>query len=93
MSPRLVISTFRENAKTKSERLGNIELKYISIGDIEYIEKNFRKINDDREYVSRMIHHQLVSPEITYAKFKVISEDELRKIASKNERIRLYFKG
>lgn len=81
MSPKLVINTFRENAKTKSEKLGNLELKYISIGDIEFIDKKLRRIENHREFVSRLIHHQLVIPQITYTKFKDISEDELKKVA------------
>lgn len=81
MSPKLVINTYRENAKTKSETLGNLELKYISIGDIKFYEKNLNKIKDDKEFVTRMIHNQLVSPEMTYAKFNKVPEGELKKIA------------
>jgi len=81
MSQKFVINTFRENAKIKSGKLGDLELKYISIGDIEFYEKSLSGIKNDREFVSRMIHHQLILPEITYAKFKVISDGELKKIA------------
>lgn len=81
MSPKLVINTFRANAKTKSETLGNIELKFISVGDIEFFEKNLAKVKEEREFVSRLIHHQLVIPELAYIKFKKITENELRKIA------------
>jgi len=81
MSTKLVIDTFRANSKIKSDTLGDLELKYISVGDIEFSEKKLSGIKGHGEFVSRMIHHQLVSPEIEYSKFKNISEDELRKIA------------
>jgi len=81
MSAKLVINTFRANVKTKSETLGNIELKYISVGDIEFYEKNFAKVREEKEFVYRVIHHQLVIPDIAYTKLIKITEDELRKIA------------
>ena len=81
MAPKIVINTFRENAKIKSKTLGNIELKYISIGDIEFYEKRLSGIKDDREFVSRVIHNQMVSLEIAYTKFNKISENELKRTA------------
>lgn len=81
MSSKIVIDRIRAKAKIKSETLGNLELKFISIGDIEIYEKRLSKVKDDREFVSRLIYNQQVSPEIVYKKFNKISEDELRKIA------------
>ena len=80
MSAKLVINTLRKNAKINIETLGNIELKFISVGDIEFFEKNLANIKNDEEFTSRVIHHQLVIPEITYAEFNKIPEDELKKI-------------
>lgn len=76
------------NTKTKSETLGDIELKYVSYGDtIEFV-KILQEAPKDKDFVAKILFHQLVKPEISFGDFQKISDVELEALAKafvKNE--------
>ena len=76
------------NTKTKSETLGDIELKYISYGDTIEFAKILQEALKDKDFVAKILFHQLVKPEISFGDFQKISNVELEALAKtfvKNE--------
>ena len=69
------------NTKSKSKTLGEIELKYISSGDSDDFFKLLEDFKDGRAFVAQVLHHQLITPEISFKDFNKISDNELRAIA------------
>ena len=49
------------NAKSKSKTFGEIELKYISAGDLIFFVKLLDKVKDDKEFVTQVLYHQLTT--------------------------------
>jgi len=76
------------NTKTKSETLGDIELKYVSYGDTIEFAKILQEALKDKDFVAKVLFHQLVKPEIDFGDFQKISDVELEVLAkafAKNE--------
>jgi len=76
------------NTKTKSETLGDVELKYISYGDTIEFAKILQEALKDKDFVAKILAHQLVKPEIDFGDFQKISDVELDALAKafvKNE--------
>ena len=71
------------NTKVKLKSLGTVELKCISCGDIKFYVENLSKVKNDREYVSRVLYHQVISPKMSLTKFSNITSNELIKLARK----------
>ena len=69
------------NTKSKSKTFGEIELKYISAGDLIFFVKLLDKVKDDKEFVTQVLYHQLVTPKVSFAEFNKIPDDELIEIA------------
>lgn len=69
------------NTKSKSKTFGEIELKYISAGDLTFFVELLDKVKDDKEFVTRVLYHQLITPEVSFTEFNKISDDELIEIA------------
>ncbi|MFH0795481.1 MAG: hypothetical protein V2A65_00285 [Candidatus Omnitrophota bacterium] len=69
------------NTKTRVESLGDIELKYISCGDTIEFTRLLQKQLSDRDFVAEVLFQQLVNPQIGFADFQKISDDELKKLA------------
>jgi len=69
------------NAKSKSKTFGEIELKYISVGDLTFFVELLDKVKDDKEFVTQVLYHQLVTPKVSFAEFNKIPDDELIEIA------------
>jgi len=84
----VVLALNSHNTKTKSETLGDIELKYVSYGDtIEFV-KILQEAPKDKDFVAKILFHQLVKPEISFGDFQKISDVELEALAKafvKNE--------
>ena len=76
------------NAKTKSDTLGDIELKYVSYGDTIEFAKILQEALKDKDFVAKILFHQFVKPEISFGDFQKISDIELEALAKafvKNE--------
>ena len=70
------------------ETLGVIELKYISYGDSKEFDEIFRESLNDKDFVVKMLFHQLIKPEISFDTFQNLSDIEIETIAKaflKNE--------
>ena len=65
------------NVKSLSKTLGKLELKYISIGDLEFFNKLIGKVADDKEFVVKVLYHQLITPKIQLTEFSKIPGEEL----------------
>ena len=78
------IVTLRFNyskAKSKSKTFGEIELKYISVSDLTFFLELLDKVKDDKEFVSQVLYHQLLTPKVSFEEFNKIPDDELIEIA------------
>ena len=69
------------NAKSKSKTFGEIELKYISVGDLTFFVELLDKVKDDKEFVTQVLYHQLTTPKVSFTEFNKIPDDELIEIA------------
>lgn len=69
------------NTKTKSETLGDVELKYVSYGDTIEFAKILQEALKDRDFVAKILFRQLVKPEINFGDFQKISNIELEALA------------
>jgi len=69
------------NTKSKSKTFGEIELKYISAGDLIFFVKLLDKVKDDKEFVTHVLYHQLITPKVSFTEFNKIPDDELIEIA------------
>jgi len=69
------------NAKSKSKTFGEIELKYISVGDLTFFVELLDKVKNDKEFVTQVLYHQLTTPKVSFTEFNKIPDDELIEIA------------
>ena len=84
----VVLVLNNHNTKTKSETLGDVELKYVSYGDTIEFAKILQETTKDRDFVAKILFHQLVKPEISFGDFQKKSAVELEALAKafvKNE--------
>ena len=44
------------NTKSKTKKLGEVELKFVSLNDSVQITRLLEKIKDDREFAARVLH-------------------------------------
>ena len=77
----VVLVLNNHNTKTKSETLGDVELKYVSYGDTIECAKILQETLKDKDFVAKILFHQLVKPEISFADFQKISDVELESLA------------
>lgn len=69
------------NAKIRIDSLGDVELKYVSYGDtIEFAKMLEEKISD-RDFVAKILAHQIIKPEADFKKVKKLPEADLEKLA------------
>ncbi len=82
--------------KFRSKELGDLQFRRYNLSDIISIEKQLKKISDDKKFVYKHIYNQLHSPKIKFSKFKELTEHEIKKIArsliSKESNLFRYFK-
>jgi len=69
------------NVKSKSKTFGEIELKYISDGDLTFLAELLDKVKDDKEFVIQVLYHQLTTPKVSFTEFNKIPNEELIEIA------------
>jgi len=70
-----------KNTKSDLEQFGEVELKYISFGDIDFFVELSNEIDDDKEFIIQVLHHQLIHPDMSSSDFYKISNDEMIKLA------------
>ena len=71
----------KNNIKIHLASLGDVELKYVSINDsIEYY-KLLQKQLSDKDFVEQILFHQLVKPEMEFAKFQLAPDSDLEELA------------
>ena len=70
-----------KNTKSYLEQFGEVELKYISIGDTDDFVELSNKIDDDKEFIIQLLHHQLIHPDMLSSDFYKISNNGLIKLA------------
>jgi len=67
-----------------------------SLGDTEYYLNVLSKIKNDRIFVASLLHHQLTTPRMPFAQFKMMPDRKLRRLAGvfmkKESHIFQYFK-
>lgn len=72
----------QHNTKVELPTLGAVELKYISAGDIlRGYEAILSKPAPAKTQVQRILHHQLLHPQITLANFELLPDHELKSLA------------
>jgi len=84
----VVLALNNHNTKTKSETLGDVELRHIAYNDIIEFAKILQEALKDKDFVAKILFHQLVKPEISFDDFQKISDIELEalaKVFTKNE--------
>lgn len=69
-----------KNTKSDLEQFGEIELKYISFGDINFFVELSNKIDDDKEFIIQVLYHQLIHPDMSSSDFNKISNDKMIKL-------------
>jgi len=69
------------NAKSKSKTFGEVELRYISSGDVKFFVELLDKVKDNKEFVIQVLYHQLITPKVSFTAFNKIPDDELIKLA------------
>lgn len=77
----IILDSRSKNTQTKSDLFGNMEFKFISVKDLNYITKLLVDVKDDREFVLKFLFNQLLTPKIEYSDFKKLSEEQLIKIS------------
>jgi len=81
-SDKIVILKFNySRTKSTSKTFGELELKYISFGDLTFFAKLLDKVKDNKEFAMRVLHHQLITPKLSFTEFNKIPEDELIELA------------
>jgi len=69
------------NIKSKSKTFGEVELKYISFGDLIFFAELLDKTPDDKEFVVKVLYHQLIIPKVSLIKFSKIPDEQLIELA------------
>lgn len=77
----IILDSHSKNVQTKSELFGEMEFKYISVKDLDYITNLFSEIKDDKVFVFKFLFNQLLKPDLKYSKFIKLSDKQLIRIA------------
>ena len=80
-SKNIVLVLNNRNTKTKSDTLGDVELKYVSYRDSIEFAKILQESLQDRNFVAKILFHQLVEPKISFDDFQKLSDKELEELA------------
>lgn len=68
------------NTKTKINSLGEVELKWISFGDVKKYAKFLEQNYSDKDFTLQILFHQLIKPKIKFNTFKKLSNKEIIKL-------------
>jgi len=67
----------KNNTKTKINSLGEVELKWISLGDVKKYAKFLEQNYSDKDFTLQILFHQLIKPKIKFNTFKKLSDKEI----------------
>ncbi len=70
----------KNNTKTKINSLGEVELKWISLGDVKKYAKFLEQNYSDKDFTLKILFHQLIKPKIKFNTFKKLSDKEIVKL-------------
>jgi hypothetical protein len=70
----------KNNTKTKINSLGEVELKWISLGDVKKYAKFLEQKYSDKDFTLKILFHQLIKPKIKFNTFKKLSDKEIVKL-------------
>jgi hypothetical protein len=76
-----VLALSKRNTRIQLESLGATELKYVSLNDSREFDKLLRQELSDKDFVTHVLHHQLVKPEINFADFQKLSDKDLEDLS------------
>jgi len=78
-----MLDPIENNTELKLEGFGEIELKFVSIGDWSEFLKIISKYKNlgSKDATQEIIYHQLIKPKINMAEFKLLSDSDLIKIS------------
>ena len=76
----VVLNSSKNNTKTKIGSLGKVELKYVSYGDTRNFADFLRQKISDKDFVLRVLFHQLIKPKIKFDQLKRLSDGEIEKL-------------
>ena len=77
----IVINMSKNNTKTKISSLGEVELKWISLGDVKKYAEFLEQNNSDKEFTLQILFQQLIKPKIKFNNFKKLSDKEIVKLS------------
>jgi hypothetical protein len=77
----IILDSNSKNTKTKSDLFGNMEFKFISVKDLQYITTLLLDVKDEKKFVLKFLFNQLLTPKVGYSKFEKLSDKQLIKIA------------
>lgn len=69
------------STKTKICSLGNVEIKYVSHGDTIEFSKILEEQISNRDFVVKILLHQLIEPKLDFETLQKLSDEELEKLA------------
>jgi len=70
----------KNNTQTKINSLGEVELKWISLGDVKKYAKFLEQNYSDKDFTLKILFHQLIKPKIKFNTFKKLSDKEIVKL-------------
>jgi hypothetical protein len=70
-----------ESIKVPTQTFGEVKLKRFNFDDSSFALKLLSETKDGREYTIRVLHHQLIAPQLSSEDFERIPNDELRDLA------------
>ncbi len=69
------------NTKIKIDSLGDVELKYVSYGDTIEFAKMLEETISDRDFVAKVLVHQLIKPDTDFKAIQKLPDADLEKLA------------
>ena len=80
-SGNVALALSKNNTRTRLQSLGAVELKYISLHNSIEFDKLLQTELSSKDFVSHVLHHQLVKPEVDFTNFQKLSDKDLEELA------------
>lgn len=80
-SGNVILAMNKHNTQIQLESLGTIELKYVSLNDSIEFDRLLRQELSGKDFVARILHHQLIRPEINFTDFQKLSDEDIEELA------------
>lgn len=76
-----LISGFYRSTKVTIDTLGDVELKYVSFGDMIAFEKLMQESISDRDFTGKVLFNQIVTPAVEFDSVQNLPDEQLEKLA------------